>query len=449
MYAMPILQNLKETHNKTIKHGRSKLFEIHCSIKSLKNIQEAARSITNTCDNISENYSTGETDNNNKQERLVDLWYKLDIIIHNNQKNREYYFSDMLNILSEHIQSHHIKFKKCLEYTNLYLTNKLVICTCGCYMIYTDLGELDIPVNHSIICDFSRNKITISSLQCQNRKNINHPFGFDIDAKYSKEYMTDFINRRLEVKLHNAVLVTPKNNPQYDTLQYKHKKLCLKLIDKSITYYKGFRSDLNQLSVLTPFKPSYIIKLKHKIRTLKRILRHKNNWLKHCKKCLLETKTIYENYIRFNISLEPFTGIYKTHSEKSKHIASLKIKNKTFFDLFEFHIESMELYNMISYDIDRVDLFDQATYIINIINIYVYKVYESIETLDNCTPTDEIIPFNEMTPSECISEMCTICQTQFTLEDEFIVNPNKCNHYFHKDCFMSWITRSNTCPLCR
>ena len=63
---------------------------------------------------------------------------------------------------------------------------------------------------------------------------------------------------------------------------------------------------------------------------------------------------------------------------------------------------------MISYDIYLVDLLNHTSILINDINAYVYKVYESLEILENCTPLDEIIEYVPVPSEECLTELCTM-----------------------------------------
>ncbi|KAL2470464.1 RING-type domain-containing protein [Abeliophyllum distichum] len=49
-------------------------------------------------------------------------------------------------------------------------------------------------------------------------------------------------------------------------------------------------------------------------------------------------------------------------------------------------------------------------------------------------------------------QSCSICMECFDIDDaddSVIVNELPCQHYYHKDCIVEWLNRSNTCPLCR
>ncbi|KAL3620452.1 hypothetical protein CASFOL_035364 [Castilleja foliolosa] len=48
-------------------------------------------------------------------------------------------------------------------------------------------------------------------------------------------------------------------------------------------------------------------------------------------------------------------------------------------------------------------------------------------------------------------QSCSICMEDFEIKSDtaLTVNELPCEHYFHKDCIVKWLQRSNTCPLCR
>ncbi|XP_015069578.1 probable E3 ubiquitin-protein ligase RHB1A [Solanum pennellii] len=45
------------------------------------------------------------------------------------------------------------------------------------------------------------------------------------------------------------------------------------------------------------------------------------------------------------------------------------------------------------------------------------------------------------------SKNCSICMEEFGIDTEASQLP--CKHFFHNDCIIPWLNRSNTCPLCR
>ncbi|WMV08182.1 hypothetical protein MTR67_001567 [Solanum verrucosum] len=45
------------------------------------------------------------------------------------------------------------------------------------------------------------------------------------------------------------------------------------------------------------------------------------------------------------------------------------------------------------------------------------------------------------------SKNCSICMEEFGIDTEASQLP--CKHFFHNDCIVPWLNRSNTCPLCR
>lgn len=42
---------------------------------------------------------------------------------------------------------------------------------------------------------------------------------------------------------------------------------------------------------------------------------------------------------------------------------------------------------------------------------------------------------------------CPICQVEFKIGDE--VKQLPCDHMFHHKCILPWLSKTNTCPLCR
>ncbi|XP_051142859.1 RING-H2 finger protein ATL57-like [Andrographis paniculata] len=46
---------------------------------------------------------------------------------------------------------------------------------------------------------------------------------------------------------------------------------------------------------------------------------------------------------------------------------------------------------------------------------------------------------------------CSICIEDFEIKlpSSAVISELPCEHYFHRDCIVKWLQRSNTCPLCR
>ena len=42
---------------------------------------------------------------------------------------------------------------------------------------------------------------------------------------------------------------------------------------------------------------------------------------------------------------------------------------------------------------------------------------------------------------------CPVCLVSFDEDDAIIEMP--CDHYFHSDCLLPWLKKTNSCPLCR
>ena len=44
---------------------------------------------------------------------------------------------------------------------------------------------------------------------------------------------------------------------------------------------------------------------------------------------------------------------------------------------------------------------------------------------------------------------CGICMVEYTESDEITPLPCNVNHYFHSECFKTWLNEKQECPLCR
>ncbi|KAI3461048.1 hypothetical protein Pfo_017711 [Paulownia fortunei] len=73
-----------------------------------------------------------------------------------------------------------------------------------------------------------------------------------------------------------------------------------------------------------------------------------------------------------------------------------------------------------------------------------------------CTPALKSfvgsLPIKIFPPNSTPSlQSCSICMEDFEINSDTSVTVNElpCEHYFHKDCIVEWLQRSNTCPLCR
>ena len=42
---------------------------------------------------------------------------------------------------------------------------------------------------------------------------------------------------------------------------------------------------------------------------------------------------------------------------------------------------------------------------------------------------------------------CPVCLVSFDVDDIIIEMP--CDHFFHTDCLLPWLNKTNSCPLCR
>ncbi|CAA0841681.1 RING/U-box superfamily protein [Striga hermonthica] len=62
------------------------------------------------------------------------------------------------------------------------------------------------------------------------------------------------------------------------------------------------------------------------------------------------------------------------------------------------------------------------------------------------------LPIKTFSPNSTPSlSSCSICIEDFDIKPDTCVTINElpCEHYFHRDCIVEWLQRSNTCPLCR
>ncbi|KAF8107296.1 hypothetical protein N665_0124s0087 [Sinapis alba] len=64
--------------------------------------------------------------------------------------------------------------------------------------------------------------------------------------------------------------------------------------------------------------------------------------------------------------------------------------------------------------------------------------------------TSEELPVVNLTSEELAERglvVCAICREKLAANERLSELP--CRHYYHKECISSWLTRRNTCPLCR
>lgn len=82
--------------------------------------------------------------------------------------------------------------------------------------------------------------------------------------------------------------------------------------------------------------------------------------------------------------------------------------------------------------------------------------YESLVMLENvkCTAPPTLVNsltghvFNKEASTECVEELCTICQVEYKDDDLYMLLP--CLHTFHDICGSEWfLNHSKLCPVCK
>ena len=46
-----------------------------------------------------------------------------------------------------------------------------------------------------------------------------------------------------------------------------------------------------------------------------------------------------------------------------------------------------------------------------------------------------------------IENTCAVCKDEFKIGEDCLLMP--CNHHFHENCIMPWLSKRNSCPVCR
>lgn len=382
----------------------------------------------------------------------------------------KYYFKEIINLMcyDNKLQNYILSYYKkphdiikddenpiflYLSEMNKFNDNKTTLCICGELMEIKESENCYIGDNTTVLCDFTGKSINSNNiLHCPHKSHIEHPFGFDISLEYINEYFNDLIKRKLEKNLYFKKIKFEKkiNNNSHlriDSYRYleikkKYDKLCEELIENSIIYYKTNTKDFNDLSL---YYIKYRLNLLIRLFNIKRILSTKNNWYELCKNKYEEmNKYCTNDLINLIDKLKPYPNMFENIKEKTTII-------KTYRDLFEdlknkiiFNINELDTLNLISYDICFKDYFFQSNVTIAKLDINIYKYYEAIEVLENCSTNDNIIEFIECNSND---EICIICQENNN--EKKIVKINKCGHMFHNDCLIEWLTRTNSCPICR
>ena len=81
----------------------------------------------------------------------------------------------------------------------------------------------------------------------------------------------------------------------------------------------------------------------------------------------------------------------------------------------------------------------------NGVNERLIRDYTSSSSSEN---DQENIEKNEVKYTEDFYDKeCTICLEEFVVDE--LLYKLVCHHYYHKDCIDDWLSKKNTCPLCR
>ena len=307
-----------------------------------------------------------------------------------------------------------------------------------------------------VCCDFTgKNIIEDKIFHCPNKSNIEHPFGFDISTDKCDKYFDDMLKRKLEkylyfkkIKYENKINKTTNDSSKlriysnkYINIKNIYDKLCEELIETSIIYYKTNTRDLNDLSLnYLKHRLNLIVRLYN----IKRILESKNDWYDLC---LDKYKLINNHSSDLNDlinSLKPIPNMFKDEEEKIEIIKTYRNIFENIKEKITTDISKLNTLNLISYDINLRDCFIELNSIILILDTKFYNYYEAIETLENCTTNNKIIEFTECETLN--NDICIICQAD---DETNLVKINKCGHIFHNECLLEWLTRNNSCPVCR
>ncbi|KAL0733865.1 hypothetical protein Bca4012_010075 [Brassica carinata] len=60
-----------------------------------------------------------------------------------------------------------------------------------------------------------------------------------------------------------------------------------------------------------------------------------------------------------------------------------------------------------------------------------------------------VLPCNSAPPTTTVEEPCAICLEDMSELGQPLCQPPGCVHVFHEDCFVEWLSRHDSCPLCR
>lgn len=148
---------------------------------------------------------------------------------------------------------------------------------------------------------------------------------------------------------------------------------------------------------------------------------------------------VVEN-ININQSTRSITGIWDQLRDQYLNFLS-NFCNQLLQNLNVNPIIGREL--MERYDIDTDEIND-------LVNSYIHQFANQYNIEFNQAfplPQAPVVNVIDKFEVSCFNNQCGICMEE--LESGIQTIQYSCHHCFHETCILSWLSRSNTCPICR